>query len=374
MDYLARLERLQTLLESSQLDGLIYGTGANLQYFTGLAADWQREHEPEDPQLLLLLASGREPLIVSVGKGGAPLVGPVPVAAVPSRSELAAAVRHWLPGRRIGVGRSGRQQLSRMILEALPEATCASAEALGEGLRYCKDAEEIGLLRRAAQLTDAVMSCVVERIRPGITQPELQALITASGQELGAQAVSFPAAALYVKSGTAPGSDPFVYPQADGLVPGTSVAFDFGFVLEGYCSDFGRSFYCGEAPEEIAHAYRVLQVAQADLVGQMRPGLPIGQLSDLLEAYLDRYGLGDRFRARVPDGTLGHQIGVDLHENPWIRRDCQLALQPGMVMAIEPKLWLPGEYYLRVEDLVLITEQGAEFLTHFDREQFALPV
>ena len=87
---------------------------------------------------------------------------------------------------------------------------------------------------------------------------------------------------------------------------------------------------------------------------------------------LDELGYGDRFRARLPCGTLGHQIGVDLHENPWIRPETETLLAPGMVMCIEPKVWSPGQYYLRVEDMVLVTEEGAESLTVFDRNTFEL--
>jgi len=106
----------------------------------------------------------------------------------------------------------------------------------------------------------------------------------------------------------------------------------------------------------------------------MKPGMRIGDMPKIILAKLDELGYGDRFRARVPDGTLGHQIGVDLHENPWIKPDCDMKLLPGMVMCIEPKLWLPGEYYLRVEDMVLVTENGAESLTDFNRELFELPL
>ncbi len=257
----------------------------------------------------------------------------------------------------------------------LPDVEWVDAEWIGEAHRMRKDRDEVRALRRVVALTDQVMGKVVEGIRPGVTQPQLQAMIREAGRDLGAQDVSFPPAALFVKSGMAASEDPFVYPKDKGLVPGTSVAFDFGFVLDGYCSDFGRSFYCGPAPEHIAGAYRALQEAQCELHRLMRPGeTNLGDMFGLLEAAVERRGYGERLRARLRDGTLGHQIGVDLHENPWIRPTTDVVLQPGMVMAIEPKLWLPGEYYLRVEDIVLVTETGAESLTAFDRLMFELPL
>jgi Xaa-Pro aminopeptidase len=207
-----------------------------------------------------------------------------------------------------------------------------------------------------------------------VSQHQLQEFIRAEGLRLGAQDVSFPPAALYVKSGTAPGPEPFGYPKDQGLVGATSIAFDFGFVLDGHCSDFGRSFYMGPAPDHFSAAYRALHASQLELIRQMRPGLALGEFWGILSGEMDRHGYGDRIRARLKDGTLGHQIGVDLHENPWIRPGVEFKLLPGMVMAIEPKAWLPGEYYLRVEDIVLVTEDGAECLTAADRLAFELPL
>lgn len=375
MDFSTRLPRLQAALEKSQLDGLVYGIGANLQYFTGLCSIWQRMHEPAEPDCLLVLGRGSSAQLIMTEEvaNQSSTVG-LPRIIVQSRSDLIAALRLCLGGKRIGVGRSAEKYLCELVGAALHNAECVEAENFGEVLRYQKDAEEVAQLRRAAALADQVMARVVSSILPGITQLELQHLIVEAGRELGAEAVSFPPAALFVKSGTPSTEDPFVYPKEAALVAGTSIAFDFGFVLEGYCSDFGRSFYSGPAPKQISHAYRALQAAQCYLISQMKPGLRLGELFGILEAHLDQHGFGDRLRARVLDGTLGHQIGVDLHENPWVRRGCDLELQPGMVMAIEPKLWLPGEYYLRVEDIVLIQEDGAEFLNHFDRELFELPL
>lgn len=375
MDYTSRLDRLYRLMLENRLDALVYGTGANFHYFTGIPVKWQREHEPAEPDCLLVLTHDGPKAIVSQCYADLASGFPTELIVVESRQEAGAILKRCLSGGRIGTSKSAETYLRSLVSDVMPGAECINAEALGESLRIIKDRDEIALLKKLASLTDRVMEAVVCQIRPGISQPELRDLVLRTGLSLGAQDASFPPAALFVKSGTEPSTEPFVYPKEQGLVPATSVAFDFGFLLDCYCSDFGRSFYCGPAPAHISGAYRALQAAQCELVSKMKPGqMAIGQMFGMLEAAMDRMGYGDRLRARLKDGTLGHHIGVDLHENPWLRPGCDTVLQPGMVMALEPKAWLPGEYYLRVEDIVLITEDGAEFLTTFDRELFELPV
>lgn len=375
MDFVARLKRLRAAMQRADLDCLVYGTGANLQYFCGLPMPWQRENEPASPDCLLVLGQGETTrLVISAKSKNLATNVPVAVTVATSRDEIFGALRDSLQGKRIGVSERAECYLRDLISVLLPEAVCLNAETLGEELRYQKDADEIDLLRKAAALTDQVMGQVVGHIQPGVTQLDLQALIEQFGRRLGAEDLSFKPSASFVKSGTYPTADPFVYPKQDPLVPATSISFDFGFVMNGYCSDFGRSFYCGPAPDHIRGAYQALQAAQCYLVGQMKPGQRIGDLFGVLEAHLDQAGYGDRLRARLPDGTVGHQIGVAIHEDPWLKKPCNLLLQPGMVMAIEPKLLLSGEYYLRVEDIVLITDNGAEFLTGFNRELFELPL
>jgi Xaa-Pro aminopeptidase len=377
VDLAARVKKLEQLMIQQDIDGVLYGTGANYQYFSGLVPHWTREHEPGEPACLFALARGKAPLVLAGADCPAGGCGSTPweQVGVSSKEALPGLLRGYLGGRRIGTGRAAGPYLGALAEAVAPGVEIVDAEGLGESLRVIKDAEEIARLRRVVAMTDRVMEMVVGKVRPGISQDGLSDLIRETGLGLGARDVSFKPAGLYVKSGSAATADPFTYPRDKGLVAGTSVAFDFGFVLDGYCSDFGRSFYSGPAPRHIAGAYRALQEAQSELIRQMRPGaLRLNELFGVIENTLDERGYGDRLRARLPDGTVGHQIGIELHENPWLKSHIDMPLAAGMVMAIEPKVWLPGEYYLRVEDIVVVTEDGAESLTKYDRELFELPV
>ena len=377
MNYLERLNKLQQAMHKESFDGLIYSTGPNFRYFTGVPVKWRREQEPTEPDCLLIAARNTEPrVIVPASATHLAEKSPVNVSVVDSPEQVVDILDSLLPDGRIGTGPERAEcYLTELAARAQPEADICSGQHVGEKLRYCKDEKEIEVLRRAAAMCDEVMEEIVDHIRPGITQTRLEEMIAEVGTSLGAEDVSFSPTAAFVKSDTEPTDQPFVYPKDEGLVPGTSIAFDFGFVLEGYCSDFGRSFYCGPAPDHISGAYRALQESQCQLIQRMGPDeMTVSELFDTIEEALDERDYGDRLRARLPGRGLGHQIGVDLHENPRLNPEWDDALQPGMTMAIEPKLWLPGEYYLRVEDIVLITEEGTETFTTFDRELFELPL
>jgi len=376
VDYKGRLRRLETAMGEHQLDSVVYGTGSNFQYFSGVMLPWERDEGPEEPACFLVVNSEGEARVL-LDAPYADHAGDtfLPCDVARSRAEQVAWLRKHLTPNRVGTSRKSALFTGELVAEALPQAECVVAEELGETLRVIKDEDELALLRQVASINDRVMEALIEHIRPPVTAQDLHHLITELGETHGAQRPSFPGTTLFVKSGTEPTSDPFVYPRDQGLVRGTSVAFDFGYIVDGYCSDFGRSFYCGEAPDHIQGAYRALQEAQCHLISQMKPyQMKINEMFGVLEAALDERGYGDRLRARLADGTLGHQIGVDVHENPWIKPENDHTLKPGMVMALEPKVWLPGEYYLRVEDIVLVTEEGAESFTTFDRELFSLPV
>lgn len=125
--------------------------------------------------------------------------------------------------------------------------------------------------------------------------------------------------------------------------------------MNGYCSDYGRSFYSGKAPVHIANAYKALQAAQLELLNTIKPGVSMAITFDCLYKTLSRFGYEKYLRNFANIGMMGHQIGIDVHEEPWLHNNSTTVFKPGMIMCIEPKLWLPGEAFMRVEDMVLIT-------------------
>jgi Xaa-Pro aminopeptidase len=236
-----------------------------------------------------------------------------------------------------------------------------------------KEPSEIELLRRTAEHTDRVIEKVIPKIVSGITMRELRLEIELLGRRMGAEGVSFPPVAGFIRPGSQPTGSIYGYEMDEGLEPGTTIFFDLGFVLDGYSSDWGRSVYWGKAGSEVKEAYAALQRAVVETVAKMKPnGMRVCDIFPSIEASLDGAGFGDFLRARLSTGEAGHQIGIEVHEDPWLVPENEHPIQKGMVMCIEPKLWRDGDYYLRVEDMVVVNDDGAEFLTNFDRELFEI--
>ena len=152
------------------------------------------------------------------------------------------------------------------------------------------------------------------------------------------------------------------------------VAFDIGYMDQGYCSDWGRTVYYGKAPELVKKGYEALQAAQCYMISKIKPG--VTRFGDLYSYICDRaeeLGYYDYLRfKREERGGNGHHIGSDVHEVPFLTPDCDLILQPGKIFCSEPKMFFPNEGYMRVEDMILVTETGAESLTNFPRDLFEI--
>jgi Xaa-Pro aminopeptidase len=274
--------------------------------------------------------------------------------------------------RTIGIGEYTWGSLVITIANYSKGGTFKSAEGLLDKMRMIKDNYEVEKLQRVARLTDAVMGKVIGEINDESTMRGVSLQIEKLGRILGASDVSFPTTAGFCKSGSEP-VGVFNYEIDQFLEPQTAIAFDIGFVLDGYCSDWGRSVYYGDPAEHIEKAYPALMTAVVETIDAMGGEVQrVNQIFDHIELVCEREGYKDKLLERLPNRMVGHQIGIEVHEDPWLKPDQDQELVDGMLFCIEPKLWHKGEYYLRVEDMILIKNGKAESLTKFDRELFQL--
>jgi Xaa-Pro aminopeptidase len=275
--------------------------------------------------------------------------------------------------KRIGIGANLDLQTQLALLEIGGIKFVDASHWLDE-TRAIKDPEEIEQMRAVAKLTDDTLMAVVKNLTNGVSMNELALQIEMEGRRRGASTVSFSPFAGYMKLGAGSPNDITNVPFDRGLDPDTAICFDVGFVLNGYSSDWGRSVYWGKCPSHMRAAYRALVESMHETVAQMHDGsMRACDVYPAIESALDKRGFGDPMRRRLADHkVMGHSIGVEVHESPWLRPSSDFVLKEGMTIAIEPKLWSPGEYYLRLEEIVLVGKSSSEFLTNFDRDLFEL--
>lgn len=242
-----------------------------------------------------------------------------------------------------------------------------STERAVEQHRLIKDAAEVSALRDAARRLTAVAEKTFAAVKPGVTERDvagtLEAALRAAGYER-------PAFDTIVASG--PNSALPHYRAGDRvLAAGDLLVLDFGGVLDGYCSDLTRTVAIGPPSPEARRIHAAVLAAQQAAVAAVRPGVVTTLVDAAARDLLTQHGLGDAFG----HGT-GHGLGLDIHEEPRITRQRadvpSLSLEPGMVFTIEPGAYLPGFGGVRIEDDVLVTEDGCEVLTAVPRELLVL--
>jgi Xaa-Pro aminopeptidase len=249
------------------------------------------------------------------------------------------------------------------LQRAFPGARFISAtDAFLAEFRAIKDDEELAIMRRAAALTDEVYAAILPQLRPGVTEHEVALEIERQGRLCGAECVSFPTAVLYLGGSSRRGHEIPAYgePLDLPLERGMGIAFDFGFVLDGYCSDFGRTVFAGEPDAATRAVYDLVIGAQGAAIAGMRAdAIDCATTDRLARGPIEDAGYGPAFVHR-----LGHAIGRDCHEWPSLMVGETTTLRAGMTFTVEPSVLLPDRAYVRIEDVVHVTPDGAEnFMT-----------
>jgi Xaa-Pro aminopeptidase len=244
------------------------------------------------------------------------------------------------------------------------DITLRSTERIVEQARLIKDAFEVATLREAAARLDTVMPQVLAAVRAGEREREIAAVIEMTMREAGYERTAFDT---IVASGPH-SAMPHYRAGTRVLTPGDLVVLDFGGVLDGYCCDLTRTVSIGPPSREARRVYDAVRDAHAAAVAAVKPGIDASAVDAAARELLRDRGLGDAFG----HGT-GHGLGLDVHEEPRVgkpRTDLPpVTLAPNMVFTIEPGAYLPGFGGVRIEDDVLVTEDGCELLTRLQREE-----
>lgn len=282
------------------------------------------------------------------------------------RRVVTETVREVAAGRCLGVEASHLTLQAFADLQAVGEVSWKPLETTVESWRAVKTEEELATIRRAAAITDMAVSQVPDLAHPGMTEAELAWLIERALRENGGEALAFD---VIVASGPN-AALPHHHPGERRLQPGDAIVVDLGAQVDGYKSDLTRTFYLGAQPDEpFRDIYDLTLRAEMRALEGIRPGLSGVAADALARDVIAAAGHGDHF-----GHGLGHGVGLDIHEEPRLSPLSKtVALEPGMVVTVEPGVYLPGWGGVRIEDLVVVTESGVEVISQAPKEP-AIPL
>lgn len=257
----------------------------------------------------------------------------------------------------------------RALQKAFAEADDVRGASLVEthdavvALRAVKDAREIEALRAAQAITDAAFSHIAGFIRPGMTERQVQLELDDFMLRHGAEGLAFPS---IVASG-ANGASPHAIVSDKPLEAGECIVMDFGARARGYCSDMTRTVFLGEPEGDMLRAWQVLREANETVEAMLRPGVTGKEAHELALAVLDSGGFGGRM-----GHGLGHGVGIEIHELPVLSPRNDKPLAPGNVVTVEPGIYLPGRFGMRLEDFGVVTPDGFDVFTRSTHEMVVL--
>ncbi|MFW5973052.1 MAG: M24 family metallopeptidase, partial [Bacteroidota bacterium] len=265
-----------------------------------------------------------------------------------------------------GTGRVGVEPRNLRVLElrlleaAAKDASFVSAEEIVSALRMFKDESEISMMRNAVHLAQNALERTLPLVKEGITEREVASELTLQLMRGGSEPeLPFnPIVAFGAES-----ANPHASPADRGLEPGMLVLIDWGANLRGYMSDLTRTFAFGDVDAELVRISEVVRDANKAGREAAGPGVPAGSVDDATRSVVEEAGYGQYFIHRT-----GHGLGLEAHEEPYIRAGNDALLEPGMAFTVEPGIYLPGRGGVRIEDDVVITNDGAVSLSDLPRD------
>lgn len=349
-----RIERLQQMLAGGDLDAFLVRETPNIAYLTGFEGvfDDERAHAllvREDRAILHTDSRYANACKQAAARGGS--LVQVDDEAVPYTEWLAKCITQGTLGLEDSMSLAEFHKLEEAMVEGVQ---LRETKAVVSKLRQVKDAVELGHMRAAQAITDAAFAHIVTFIKPGLTEREVARELDNFMFAQGADALAFPT---IVATG-ANAANPHAQPSDTALEVGQCVVMDFGAKVLGYCSDMTRTVFLGEPSEKLARAYAALREANETVEAMLTPGITGAEAHQKALDVLEEAGFGGTM-----GHGLGHSLGLEIHEDPVLAPRYKEALQAGNVLTVEPGIYIPGEFGMRLEDFGVFTENGFEVFT-----------
>ncbi len=359
MDYAARLDQARRLMAAQRIDLLAVAPGDDLRYLCGFSP-----HADERPCFLLVAANAAAFVVPSLNAAQA-----APHISFPSfiytdadgPAAALAAAKQELGGAspaRLAVGDAMRADFVLLLSGEFPDAELTLGSPVLAYLRMRKSAEEIEALRRSAMHADQAVRDAWAACRAGATEQEIADAVAASFRRSGSQAVMFTS----VASGPN-GAFPHHMVSGRRLEVGDAVTLDLGGLLDGYASDITRVACIGAPGAKYREVHRTVDAAVQAALRAVRPGAPLKDVDLAARGVIERAGFGEYFIHRV-----GHGLGISVHEPPSVTHLNETPMEDGFVFSVEPGVYIPGEFGLRLEEIVYVGPDGAHVFSKLPRD------
>ncbi|MBX3037237.1 MAG: aminopeptidase P family protein [Anaerolineales bacterium] len=359
-----RLDKLTASLTKGKLDAVILNPGATLKYLTGI-----NFHLMERP-VVLFVTPNQEPVLV------------LPELELPKVDLFPFKIKHFaynenpdswddvfrqaanslnLDGKKIGVEpRQLRLMEFRHVKAGAPEADYPDATDVLAELRLRKDEDEVKKMRRAVTIAQSALEAVIPQIKIGMTEQEIAGELVIQLLKHGSES-EMPFAPIVCAGPNS--ANPHASPSDRKIQVGDLLVVDWGAAYEGYISDLTRTFAVGEVDDECKKIYELVKQANEAGCNAAKPNAPCADVDKAARDVIEKGGYGKYFTHRT-----GHGIGMESHEAPYMRGDNMMLLEKGMAFTVEPGIYLTGRNGVRIEDNLVITDDGAESLSDMTRE------
>ena len=354
-------DRWKEIQENKNVDAVLVSSPANIRYLCGFAGTesylyLSREHK-------VILTDSRYTLQAQEESGG------LEVRAIAGKQGYGQLLKELLWEDKAGTlgfedGSMLYRTVRRLQKEAgLSEERWVPLEDALSMLRVQKSEEEIELLAKAEQIGDAAFSYILGQLAPGMTELEIAARLEYFMRSQGAEDKSFDT----IAASGLHSAIPHAVPTEKKLARGDLVTLDFGCRYHGYCSDMTRTVAIGKAEERQKELYQIVLEAQQTALSKLRAGITGAEADGTARHVIEKAGYGAYF-----GHGLGHSVGLEIHERPALSPRDETVLEPGMVVTVEPGIYVPGVGGVRIEDMVVITETGCRNLTSSVKELLEL--
>ncbi|MDB4092022.1 Xaa-Pro peptidase family protein [bacterium] len=355
---MTRLDRLRDMMRAQEIELVALGAGAHLAWLTGL-----RPHADERPLLLCVTQGYAGFLMPALEVDSARQHTDLPFhpwADDQGPDEAFAELLNTANAdiaKNIVLDETMRADFAALVQDALPNAARQFTASTIGALRMRKDAEEFATLKRNALTADGAMRAAWAKMRVGMSEDQVADVVRSAFKDQGAVPL------FYIVGAGGNGAFPHHHTGETILKRGDAVVMDIGGRMEGYSSDMTRMAVLGMAPDGYQDVHDIVERAVQAALAAAKPGVRAHVVDDAARGVITEAGYGEYFMHRT-----GHGMGIEVHETPYITASSQTVLEEGMVFSIEPGIYLPGRFGIRLEDIVILRKDEPEILSDLPRD------